>query len=426
MPPQVASTRTSDEFPPSAAVCPFCALLCDDLRLRNAGDRSFEIVRNGCKRASRDYARPPATFEPLINGQATHLESAVRAAAGILKRARQPLLAGLATDVDGVRAAVALAERCGGTLDHVHGEVLNAMAGVLQSRGGYTATLSEVRNRADFVLLVGVDLNDRYENFIRRCLQPKISLPAERARRRQVVHLGSVATAPDDPLIKRLTCRPAAMAETLLGLLASLKDAHLTARSFGGLSHNKLRSLADDMRQAAYCAVVFAPSAFSAQRQSAIATIFDIVDELNRTGRAAGLALGGDDGGQTAVSTCAWKTGYPLRVKFTRTVNYDPHGNATLKLINSGAVDGLLWIDAFGRNPEPPSGSDLSNTVILGAVKTGVASDAAAFIPVGTPGLDHFARLVRTDSVVSLPLRQVRDAGLPAVATVLSAIANRV
>ncbi len=418
--------RTSDKLTSSAAVCPFCALLCDDLRLRAAADQSFQITHNGCSRANVDYARPPLRFEPLIEGRPETLETAVKAAARILKRAEQPLLGGLATDVEGVRAAVDLAERCGATLDHVHGDALNAMAGVLQSRGWYSATLSEVRNRADLVLLVGVDLKDRYENFIRRCLQPSHSLPAERARRRQVVYLGGRAAAPDNPSIKNLTCQPAALAEILHGLLASLKGAQLTARSFGGLSRNVLRTLADQMRQAAYCAVVFAPAALGAHRESAIATVFEIVDELNHEGRAAGLALGGDDGGQTATHTCTWKTGYPLRIKFAQTIDYDPRGNVTDKLIDSGVVDGLLWIDAFGRNVNPPSRSDLSTTIIMSAAKPRAARNAAVYIPVGTPGIDHFGRLVRTDGVVSLPLHALRHTDLPDVASVLAAITKRI
>jgi formylmethanofuran dehydrogenase subunit B len=85
-----------------------------------------------------------------------------------------------------------------------------------------------------------------------------------------------------------------------------------------------------------------------------------------------------------------------------------------------------LWIDAFGRNAAPPQDSDLPNTVILSAVKPRVASGAGVFIPIGTPGIDHFARLVRTDSVVSLPLHKIREAGLPSVASVLAAIAERI
>jgi formylmethanofuran dehydrogenase subunit B len=44
------------------------------------------------------------------------------------------------------------------------------------------------------------------------------------------------------------------------------------------------------------------------------------------------------------------------------------------------------------------------------------------FIPVGTPGVDEKGRLVRCDSVVSLPLRNLHRAELPHVADVLKSI----
>jgi formylmethanofuran dehydrogenase subunit B len=46
-------------------------------------------------------------------------------------------------------------------------------------------------------------------------------------------------------------------------------------------------------------------------------------------------------------------------------------------------------------------------------------------IPVGTPGLDHDGAVYRTDSVVSLPVRRLREAGLPSAADVLRGIAAR-
>ena len=46
-------------------------------------------------------------------------------------------------------------------------------------------------------------------------------------------------------------------------------------------------------------------------------------------------------------------------------------------------------------------------------------------ITVGTPGIDHFARLVRTDAVVTLALPQQRDSGLPSIAGVLTRIAEK-
>ena len=124
----------------------------------------------------------------------------------------------------------------------------------------------------------------------------------------------------------------------------------------------------------------------------------------------------------SAVSTCAWLTGYPLRIRHGQQIDYQPHSNATAKLLADGSADALLWIDAYGRLGELPAAARLEHSVVLSASDNARAATAAVFIPIGTPGLDHAARLVRTDAVVSLSLPAQRDSGLPAVAPVLRAI----
>jgi len=44
------------------------------------------------------------------------------------------------------------------------------------------------------------------------------------------------------------------------------------------------------------------------------------------------------------------------------------------------------------------------------------------FIPVGVPGLDHAGHFFRTDKVVALPLRKLRESALPSVAEAAAAI----
>jgi formylmethanofuran dehydrogenase subunit B len=61
--------------------------------------------------------------------------------------------------------------------------------------------------------------------------------------------------------------------------------------------------------------------------------------------------------------------------------------------------------------------------VVLGSHDLKLAREPEVFIPVGTPGIDHRGQLVRCDSVVSLPLRDLgRDAGLARTVDVLAAI----
>lgn len=424
MPPADPALRPPAPNTAPSAACPYCALLCDDLELAPAPNQSFTIERHGCARAAQDFARAPLAPTAFVDGRAVPLAAAISAAARLLARARQPLFGGLATDVDGMRAAVDLAERCGATLDHLHGEPLAAMARILQSRGWYAATLSELRNRADVVLLVGVNLADRYENLTRRCLQPAAALDADTLAARRIVYLGATPSGAKSAGADIIKCPTVGLPAVLQVLLATLAGQRVRPARVAGVPFKTLTALATTLRAARYAAIVFAPGALAVPRDPALARLCEIVDQLNQTGRAALVPLGGDDGGQTAVSTCAWLTGYPLRITCNATVNYQPLTNATAQLLAAGSVDALLWIDAFGRNSAAPAAADPTRTIILAASRPRAAEHAAVFIPVGTPGIDHPARLVRTDMVVSLALAQQRDAGLPTVASVLRALST--
>ena len=419
MPPASVAKRNSKS---TSAVCPFCALLCDDLVLTQNADLSLRVRRNGCRRAAADFARLPALGPARVRGRAVALDDAISAAARLLKAARQPLFAGLATDVDGMRALINLAEMRGAIVDHVHGDALTAMSRVLQTRGWYATTLSEVRNRADLVIVVDVDLNVRYENFPRRCLKPQARLRPGHKQPRKVAFVGQRAhlaaeLAPDHTLF----CRADGISDTLSAVLAGLRGHRLDARRPGGLTAAAIKTLVDEIRAAEYCAMVFAPGSLGPQREPLIAAICDIVDEINRDSRAAVLALGGDDGGQSAVATGAWLTGYPLRTTFGKTLRYEPQINSTKNLLASAAVDAVLWIDAYGGHSAPPPG-ELDKTIVLAAREAPERDRYGVFIPVGTPGVDHAARLMRTDTVVTLPLKQQRDSGLPSVADVITRI----
>ena len=360
----------------------------------------------------------------MVAGKVVPLPTAVAAAASLLKRAHHPLFGGLATDVDGIRAAVHLAERCGASLDHLHGETLSAMSRVLQTRGWFATTLSEVRNRADLILMIGLDLTASHENFLRRCVYPEQALDDTRLATRTIIYLGATPPAARGPL-DVLKIPNAELHAPLAMLLALLKGRRVTPARFGSISHQTLIKLADALQSARYAALVFAPGAFAPTREPAIATIFELVDALNRTTRAAALPLGGDDGGQTAQSTCAWLTGYPLRIACGHTVTYDPVGLSTAALLERGTSDALLWVDAFGRHGQPPPASVIERTIVLAATRTTAAEQAAVYIAVGTPGVDHAARLVRADAVVSVALARQRESELPSVASVLAAIAAR-
>ena len=90
----------------------------------------------------------------------------------ILAASAQPLIAGLGADVEGARAAVALAERVGGVVDHMRSAALLRDLDSLRESGVMVTTPGEARVRADVVLLVGEGLWETWPALNERLLKP--------------------------------------------------------------------------------------------------------------------------------------------------------------------------------------------------------------------------------------------------------------
>ncbi len=412
--------------------CPFCGLHCDDLEVRSDG-RRLAVTANGCDRAKAGFEQeaPVAAMPPSIEGKPVTLEAAIARAAELIAAARLPLYGGLGTDVEGMRAVMALADRSGGVVDHVLSRAQYRNTNVLQTRGWFMSTLTEARNRADLFVIVASDLSTLHPRFIERIVSPEQTMFDAPANGRTVVLLGEgmpkaavkgrlVGDVIDIPCAKSDV--PAVLAE----LRAILRGAPLSGARPGGIEIAALEDLAARCRAAQYGVFVWAPQALDFDgADDAVHIVSDVVRDLNKTTRAAGLSLGGSDGAASAASVCSWQSGYPLRVSFAGGVpTYDPYRFEVARMLAEGEGDLLVWVSSFGPDPTPPPTTTVA-MIVIGSPAIRLAATPAVFIPVGTPGLDHRGRLVRCDSVVSLPLRRLRELGLTSVTEVATTLAGR-
>lgn len=410
--------------------CPFCGLACDDLRVESGADGQ-PALSNGCERARSAFAAAFATppGRPLIAGQPATLEQAVARAAGLLAAARAPLFAGLATDVNGMRATLALADRCGAVLDHLGGDALFRNLLVLQDSGWMTATLTEVRNRADLIVLIGSQTLERFPRLLERVLLPPEALFSP-PKDRTLVLLGpwGAGSLPTELQAVRPTTIPCALDDLAgcLGLLRAL-IAGRPARADGvpGVAGPALESLAERLRGARYAVLCWSAAELElAHGELTVQTAVELVRDLNRRTRAAALPLAGTLGDVTANQVCTWQTGYPLRSgRRHERLDYQPALYRYRDLLVRGECDLLLWIQALPC-ADPPPATDRP-TVVLGHPGIALDSTPEVYVPVGLPGLDHPGHWYRSDSVCPLPLGQVRRLGLPSVAQVLGALGDR-
>ncbi|MFA9461194.1 formylmethanofuran dehydrogenase subunit B [Thiohalorhabdus methylotrophus] len=409
--------------------CPFCGLVCDDLTVSVQGE-AVEVLERGCERSKEGFrkaaAAPYEDGEAMIGGKPASLEDAVGEAARLLKQSRFPLISGLGAEGQGIRAAIQLADRLNGAVDHLHGDALMNHVHTLQDSGWVTTTLTELRNRADLVVVLGTPLLEHVPRLFERFIRPEEGLFPDRLDRRRVVAVGApeTAAAPGD-IDESLACDPAAIGDVAEALRALLNGHDLQAEEVAGIRREALARLAEELRNADYGVVAWSADAMEhANRDLTVGSICGLVRDLNETTRCAGLALGGEDGAQTALQATTWQTGFPVRVQFRGGYpQYDPIGGGTRDLLASGDPDALVWISALNSQAHPPA-TDVP-TVVLGQSGMKPTETPAVLIPVGTPGVDHGGPLFRTDGGVSLPLRALRTAPVPSVGEVLARIESQ-
>lgn len=394
------------------STCPFCGLICDDL---SAADG-----QSGCARAARLFA-VPEQGQCLLHGRPADSAAATRAAADILSGARRPLVAGLACDVAGHRAALDLAERTGARLDHMNGpgQFRNWLA--FQDGGWMTTTLSEVRNRADVVVLAGTAA-DAFPRFFERCLTPESQF-GELVRR--VVLLGGSVSSCPEPFAGTALAIPvphARLGELCAALRARLAGHALQAREVAGIPPAQVDALLDILRGARYGVLAWNAAELDFPgAELTIQAMADLVKDLNRSTRWSGLPLGGNDGDTSAAQVCTWRTGYPLRVAFESSgPRYEPVLFDTRRLLAEREVDALVWISALDPARTPPEAH--CPRIVLGRPDMVFEHAPEVFIPVAVPGVQHAGFMHRMDGVVALPLMARVQSRLPSVAGAINAI----
>ena len=406
---------------------PFCGIGTDDLTIKVDG-LSLKVIENGCAVNTPAFEQTITDTSARVDGKEVSLEIAITKAAELLRDTKLPVIGGCATDVNGMRGLLALADRCGAVVDNMNftGARNNFLA--LQDSGWMNTTLAEVKNRCDLLLVVGTDLEAFAPRFFERYVWNKEAMFVEDTSQRSVIYLGKApsgqaSTSPNGQKAQVLECAADDLPEVLAVLRALVKGSQIRATSVCGLAVADLQMLADQLKAAKYGVVTWAAGALAfAHAELTVQKLSEMIKDINDLNtRCSGLPLAGKEGDQTANQVCGWTTGYPARTRFSRGYpEYDPFLNETSVLLASGEADALVWVQAFNVNAVPPETT--LPTIVVGRSGMTFAKEPTVFIPVGTPGIDHAGHAFRMDNVVAIRLKKLRDSGLPSTAEVLNTI----
>jgi len=312
-----------------------------------------------------------------IDGRPVELQAACAEAARLLQQCRLPVIAGLGTDVAGARAAIALAQRAGAVVDHMHSEALLRDLDVMRDAGMMTTTPGEARLRADVLLLVGPLPDDSLPQLLSakpdKGERTVIWLCPKRALPRGPVFGGKMQTVDRSP-------------DRLPTLLAALRAA-VAGRPVGAapIAVKTNQSVADQLKAARFGTAVWSAATLDSLT---LEMLCGLIKDLNAKTRFSGLPLPPDDNASGVLQVCGWMSSLPPRTGFARAfAEHDPWRFDARRLVDSGEADCVVWISAY--RPTPPPWTRGVPTIALTGDGARFPHRPRVHVLVGRPGVDH-------------------------------------
>ena len=337
--------------------CTVCACVCDDLRVTVRDGRIVDY-QPFCSRIGEWFAQQNSRPFPAAQemGAEVPYEHAIARAGEILRRAQAPLFYGLShSSTDGQRAAVALADALGATIDTTASEGHAPSILALQQVGESTCSLGEIRNRADLIIYWGSDpIQWQPRHLERYSVKPGMLTPNGRADRTVIV-IDSERTATAEQADQFLQIEPNRDFEALWTLRGLLRGIEPRPGAHTGLPVDQLRTLAEQMRSCR-CGIVFFGYGLvlAPMGNVQVEALLQLVTDLNEYTRfyARRMRMAGDVSG--ADSVLCWQTGYPFSVNLARGYpRYSPDEFSAADVLERNETDAVVLIGSSRLDSMP-------------------------------------------------------------------------
>jgi formylmethanofuran dehydrogenase subunit B len=417
-----------------------CGSFCCDVVLTVERNRIVEAA-NACPRCRAWFLQTPRTMGPAatLDGKPATLDVALDRAAQLLSQARRPLVYGLRhTTTETQRAAVAVADRLGALLD-TPGSHRGPHGVTFQGVGEVTATLGEIRHRADVVVFWGTNPAVSQPRHLERfSLHPQGEFLPNGRSDRFIVVVDTTRTATAELADLFIQIEPGRDFEALWILRALVRAQPLAleeAVNHTGAPLDVWRQLAAKLLAARYGALLYgsglsnsAGGYLNVEALNALVRDLHVGRTLEVRTRCVARAMGGPGNLTGASDVLTWQTGFPFGVDFAHGYpRFNTDDFAAERVLERNEVDAALVVAAdpdvelsaaaAARLGEVP-------TVVVGSFEMPAMQRAAVTFRTAVPGIDHGGTVHRVDGI-ALPLRPALTSPLPVDGDLLAQIERR-
>jgi formylmethanofuran dehydrogenase subunit B len=430
------NTEKSDLRIVTDATCTFCGCVCDDMEL-TVENNTITKAKNACVLGKSWFFNHHIEDRPeaLIEGQPAKYEEAIVRAADILLNANYSITYGLSdTTTEAQRVAMAITDWIGGLIDTTtsvcHGPTGMAFQGV----GEVTATLGEIRNRADYLIYWGGNPAESHpRHFTRYSLMPKGEFVPNGRKDRTAVLIDVRKTKSAKAADTFLQLKPGSdfeLAWALRGLAKGLEiDPSIEEKT--GISLETLTEVMDGMKAAKFGAILFGMGVTMTRgKHHNSEAVLALARDMNIYGnRWIAKPMRGHGNVTGADNVVSWSTGYPFGVNLGRGYpRFNPGEYTSSDVLARGEADAAFIIASDPMsNFSQPAREHLASipSVVLDPKLSETAKVATVAFTTSTYGINTAGTAYRMDDI-PIPLRPAFPSPYRSDYEILKAIETRI
>ncbi|HEB78624.1 MAG TPA: formylmethanofuran dehydrogenase subunit B [Methylothermaceae bacterium] len=418
------------------AVCTFCGCVCDDIELELAPDgKSIKRAGNACELGRAWFLEHRIEDYPVarVDGREVPLEEAIEAAARILVNARFPAIYGLSdTTCEAQKEAVAIADFVNGNIDTTTSVCHGPSGMAFQGIGESTASLGEIKNRADFIMYWGgnpVEAHPRH--FERYSAKARgVYVPGREGRTMVLVDVRRTRSAAEADIF--LQVKPGRDFELIWALRALVRgkcvDDSVEERT--GIALETLQDLVERMKNCNFGVIFFGMGlSMTRGRHFNVAALLALATDLNAYTHFVANPVRGHGNVTGADNVVSWQTGYPFGVNFNRGYpRFNPGEFTTVDVLARGDADAILVLASDPAANFPRRAIEHLKTIpviTLDPKPTRTSEIAKVAFTVAAYGINVPGTVYRMDNV-ALSLRPAFASPYPSDEEILRAIKNKV
>ena len=380
------------------AVCSLCGSLCDDITV-TVEDNKITKIENACILGHSKFVgmlEHDRIETPMIrkDGELVPVsyEEAIEAAAKILVNSKRMLSYGwCSTSCEAVSGAIQLAEETGSVIDSTANVCHGPTALAAQEKGSPSASLGEIKNRADVIIFWGCNPVHAHPRHMVRYSSFSKGLFTEKGRKGRKMIVVDVRKTDTAKLADNYVEIEQGSDLLLVTALRSIVNGHEDKA--------KVVELAETLKNAKFVCIFFGMGVTQSRSKYKNGdAMSSLISDLNQHTKAVMIGMRGHYNVTGFGQVATWETGFPMAIDFARGYPYYNPGEtgandllvreepdaAIIAAADAGAhfpqkaVRHLAKIPVIQIDPYPNPTTEIADVVFPAAV-VGIEAEGTAY-----------------------------------------------